>query len=263
MGKTIGIISLKGGVGKTSVTAALGDAVSDFKKRVLLVDGSLSNPTLGMHLKVLAPEITLNHVLCRDANACDAVCKLDKFDLIPSSFSARINASPLGLKDKLKSLKKRYDMIILDSSPLLNEETLAVMLASDSILVVTTPDIPTLATTMKAVKTAKQRGVPINGIILNKVHNRNFELSIEDVEKTADVPVVAVIPYDINSLRALSEFTPSTSFKPNSESSQEYRKLAATLIGEKYRPFRWREIFRINPTRQEINREIFYERVFG
>ena len=154
-------------------------------------------------------------------------------------------------------------MIILDSSPLLNEETLAVMLASDSILVVTTPDIPTLATTMKAVKTAKQRGVPINGIILNKVHNRNFELSIEDVEKTADVPVVAVIPYDINSLRALSEFTPSTSFKPNSESSQEYRKLAATLIGEKYRPFRWREIFRINPTRQEINREIFYERVFG
>ena len=35
MGKTIGIISLKGGVGKTSVTAALGDAVSDFKKRVL------------------------------------------------------------------------------------------------------------------------------------------------------------------------------------------------------------------------------------
>ena len=253
MGKTIGIISLKGGVGKTSVTAALGDAVSDFKKRVLLVDGSLSNPTLGMHLKVLAPEITLNHVLCRDVNACDAVCKLDKFDLIPSSFSARINASPLGLKDKLKSLKKRYDMIILDSSPLLNEETLAVMLASDSILVVTTPDIPTLATTMKAVKTAKQRGVPI----------RNFELSIEDVEKTADVPVVAVIPYDINSLRALSEFTPSTSFKPNSESSQEYRKLAATLIGEKYRPFRWREIFRINPTRQEINREIFYERVFG
>jgi septum site-determining protein MinD len=262
MGKTIGIVSLKGGVGKTSVVASLGDAISCFGKKVLLVDGNMSSPTLGMHFKVLEPQITLNHILCREANIDDAVHKLENFDLIPSSFSTWINVSPLGLKDKIKGLKRKYDVILMDSSPLLNEETLAVMLASDTLLVVTTPDIPTLATTIKAVKAAKQRGVPIDGIIINKVHNRNFELSTEEVEKTAGVPVMAVIPYDINSLKALSEFTPSTSFKPNSESSHEYKRLAATLIGEKYHPIRWKEVFRINPTKQEINREIFYSRVF-
>ena len=44
--------------------------------------------------------------------------------------------------------------MLIDSSPNLDEETLAAMLASDSILVVTTPDYPTLANTLKAIKVA-------------------------------------------------------------------------------------------------------------
>ncbi|MBU2052817.1 MAG: AAA family ATPase, partial [Nanoarchaeota archaeon] len=42
--KTIGIISLKGGVGKTSIVVALGSAIADFGKSVLLIDGNLSAP---------------------------------------------------------------------------------------------------------------------------------------------------------------------------------------------------------------------------
>ena len=41
MGKIIGVLSLKGGVGKTSSVVALGDAMADFGKKVLLVDGNL------------------------------------------------------------------------------------------------------------------------------------------------------------------------------------------------------------------------------
>lgn len=263
MGKTIGIVSLKGGVGKTSVVVSLGDALADFGKRILLVDGNLSSPNLGLHLNVINPEKTLHHVLNREANVKDAIYNLYKFDLIPASLFSRINISPLILKDKIKFLKKNYDIILLDSSPALNEETLAVMLASDSILVVTTPDHPTLSTTMKAVKIAKQRGTPIDGLILNKVYNKNFELSIDDIEKTLDIPVMAVIPYDINFLKALFDFIPSTTYKPKSRASEEYRKLAATLIGEKYKPFTFRNFFRLTPKREEINREIFYERIFG
>ena len=136
------------------------------------------------------------------------------------------------------------------------------MLASDGLLVVTTPDHPTLGMTLKSVKLAKQRGTIIDGLILNKVNNKNFELSIEDIENTVDVPVMAVIPHDINVLRALSEFIPSTIYNPKSNASIEYKKLAATLIGEKYKPFNLKNFFKITPKRQEINREIFYSRVF-
>ncbi len=262
MGKSIGVVSLKGGVGKTSVVVALGAAIAGFNKKVLLVDGNFSAPNLGLHLNIIDPEVTLHHVLSGDSNIKDAVHKLENFDVIPSSiFGGKIN--PLKLKDKIKFLKRKYDIILLDSSPALNEETLGVMLASDGLLTVTTPDHPTLGMTLKAIKLAKQRDTPIEGLILNKVNNKNFELSLNDIEKTSEVPVMAVIPHDINILRSLSEFTPSTLHRPNSKASEEYKKLAATLIGEKYKPFNFKNFFRITPKRPEINREIYYESIFG
>ncbi len=261
MGKTIGIVSLKGGVGKTSAVVALGAAIADFDKKVLLIDANFSAPNLGLHLNIINPEITLHHVLRRESNIKDAIHELENFDVIPSSMSGRI-INPLKLKDKIKFLKKKYDVILIDSSPSLNEETLAVMLASDGLLVVTTPDYPTLSVTLKAVKLARQRGAPIIGLILNKVYNKNFELSVNDIEKTIEIPVMAVVPHDVNVLKALSESTPSITHKPKSGASVEYKKLAATLVGERYKPFNLRNFFKITPKRHEINREVFYESVF-
>ena len=83
-----------------------------------------------------------------------------------------------------------------------------------------------------------------------------------DIEEIAQVPVMAVIPHDVNILKALSNFTPSTSYKPESEASREYKKLAATLIGEKYNPPKFKRFFTRTPKRPEINREIYYERIF-
>ena len=73
MGKIIGVMSLKGGVGKTSVVVALGSAISDFGKKVLLIDGNLSSPTLGLHLNIINPKQTIHHVLNRAANTKDAI----------------------------------------------------------------------------------------------------------------------------------------------------------------------------------------------
>ena len=263
MGKVIGVLSLKGGVGKTSVVSALGRALSDFGKKVLLIDANFSAPNLGMHLNIINPEHTVHHVLSRLVNPKDAVHKLDYFDVMPGAIFNNFKINPLDLKKRIKLLKERYDVVLIDSSPSLNDETLAVMLASDEMLAVTTPDYPTLSMTLKAVKEALNRGVKISGLILNKVHGKKFELSLEEIERTTDIPVMAVIPHDINVLKSLAEFTPSTQRNPKSEASTEYKKLAATLIGEEYKPNTAREFFRLSPRRQDINREIFYHRTFG
>jgi len=262
MGKTIGIISTKGGVGKTSVVISLADVISDFGRKVLLIDGNLSSPNIGLHLNVINPKITLHHVLSRKANIKESVYNLDKFDLIPASIFSRIKVNPLNLKNKISFLKRKYDIVLLDSSPSLNEETLAVMLASDSLFVVTTPDLPTLGLTLKTVKMAKQRGVPIDGLILNKVYNKKFELSMKEIEEVVEVPILAVIPYDYGFIKAISSFSPLTSYNFKSKATKEFRKLAATLIGEKYKKFDLRRFLKIAPRKEEINREIFYERVF-
>lgn len=263
MGKSIGILSLKGGVGKTSVVVSLGDALASFGKKVLLVDGNFSAPNLGLHLNIIDPEITLHDVLNRTSSINDSISNLENFDVIPSKIFTNMKINPFDLRDKLKSLKKKYDIILIDSSPNLNEATLAVMLASDEIFIITTPDCPTLSTTLKAVKLAKQRGIPISGLILNKVYNKGFEISLDDIEKIIELPVLAVIPHDLNFSRALSEFTPLPSFKPNSRASIEYKKLAGALIGERYKPrFNLRDFINITPRKEEINREVFYESMF-
>ncbi len=264
MGKVIGIVSLKGGAGKTSVVASLGSALSELGKKVLLIDGNLSSPSLGLHLNIIDPEKTLHHVLGRMANPKDAIYECEAgFSIMPASIFEKREISPLKLKDKIKNLKRLYDLILIDSSPSLGEETLAVMLASDEILVVTTPDHPTLSATIKAIKLAKQRGTPISGLILNKVHKKNFEISLKDIEKTLEIPVLAVIPYDISVLKSLAKMKPYTSHKPKSKGSTEYKKLASALAGQKYKQSKLKNFFRkITPKRQEINREIFYRRAF-
>jgi len=263
MGKVIGIISLKGGVGKTSTVTALGDAMSDFGKKVLLVDGNLSAPNLGMHLNVIDPEKTLHHVLRGEANTKEAIHKLENFDIIPSSLYNQLKVNPLKLKDKLKGLKRKYDVIIIDSPPSMNEESQAVMNASDNIFIITTPDYPTMSTTLKTAKIIKQRGAPLTGLIINKVYKKNFELSTKDIENTAEIPVMAVLPHDINVLKAQSKFKTSTKHKPKSEVTDEIKRLAAVLLGEKHKPIRMKRMFRwIKPKRQDINRTIFYEGLF-
>lgn len=263
MGRTIGIVSLKGGVGKTSSAIALGHAMASFGKKVLLVDANLSAPNLGIHLDIFSPDKGLHEVLRRDSNPSEAVFSLDNFDVLPTAVFNNKNVSPLKLRDRLKHLKRSYDVIIIDSSPALNDETLAAILASDEILVVTTPDAPTLGVTMKAVKLAKQRGTNISGLILNKVHGKNFEIPLKHVEEVLELPVMASVPNDINFLKALSEFKPLTEHSRNSEASQEYYRLAAALLGEKHKQKKLKRFFRwLNPRKQDINRLIFYEELF-
>jgi septum site-determining protein MinD len=262
MGKIVGVLSLKGGVGKTSTVVALGAALAGFGKRVLLIDGNFSAPNLGMHLHVVNPEVSIHHVLHGSADIKEAIHNFRDFDFIPASIFFKGKISPLQLKNKIRGLKRKYDVILIDSPPSLNEEALAVMLASDELFVVTTPDYPTLSSTLKAIKSARKRGIKINGLVLNKVRNKNFELSIDEIEDTVEVPVLAVIPEDVNILKSQANFTPSVTYKPKSKGSEEYKKLAALIVGEKYKPANARNFLRITPRREEINREVFYESLF-
>ncbi len=263
MGKVIGILSLKGGVGKTSTVTSLGHALSKFDKKVLLVDGNLSAPNLGIHLNVLEPEITLSSVLKGEAHPREAISQLENFDIIPSSLYNRSLINPLKLRDKLSSLKRSYDVILLDSPPSINEETIGVINASDEIFIITTPDYSSISTALKTARNLKQRGAPLTGLIVNKSYKRNFEIPLNHIEETIDVPIMAVLPHDVNVLKAQSRFKTPLEYKPNSEISDEINRLAAVLLGEKSKPLKLKSLFKkIKPKKQDINRTIFYESTF-
>jgi len=233
--KVIGILSIKGGVGKTSCTANIGASIAHhFGKKVLLIDTNYSAPNLGFHVGLLEPETTIHDVLSDKANIEEAIHPIsDNFDVIVADLVGK-EIQPFKLKKKIKAVKHKYDYIILDSSPNLNHEMLSTMLASDELYVVTSPDYPTLSTTMRAVKLAKEKNAEIKGLILNRVHGKKFELSIEDIEDAAGVPVVSVLPEDVKVLESLASTTPVSINSPKAKSSIEFKRLAAFITGEEF-----------------------------
>ena len=262
--KTIGIISIKGGVGKTTTAVNLGAILAnDFNKKVLMVDANFSSPNLGLHLGIVDPEYTLHDVLNKNIPIEKAIQIHENFDVISGALIGRkVNA--FELKNKLKSIKNKYDIILLDSSPTLNEEIIATMVASDQLIAVTSPDYPTLSCTMHAVRVAKRKKTPIIGLILNKVRNKKFELTLEEIEESIESPVLAVLPDDLKILESVAYTTPASEHSPLGKAVVEYKKLAAALIGEEYKDPRFTQkiknfLFK-DLTKEAVNREILKQK---
>ncbi|MFC1722549.1 AAA family ATPase [Nanoarchaeota archaeon] len=238
--KTIGIISIKGGVGKTTVSANLAAALAKLGSRVLLVDANFTAPNTGLHLGIVKPELTVHDVLFDKVPAEQATINTEwGFDLLAGSLNPkkhqqkRIN--PYKLHNRLASLKVSYDYIVIDSSPNLNDEMLSTMIAADELYVVSSPDFPTLSCTLNAVNIAKERKTPISGIILNKVKNKSYELKPSDVEYATNVPVVSSINDHDSVLESLSKTIPAVRHTPKKCFAVEYFKLAASISGADYK----------------------------
>lgn len=259
MARTIGLISVKGGVGKTALTSAIGALLAkDFNKKVLIVDANFSAPNLALHLGLTDPDVTIHHVLSDKIDIQNAIYESEHgFHIIPGALIyGQIN--PFKLRSKLKSLQKHYDYILIDSAPTLSNDILASIIASDEIYMITTPDMITLNTTMRAVASAKRKNTPIKGLIVNRVHNKNFELSLRDIEKISGCKVLAMLPHELGVSQALSEMAP-VSREHARRFSVELKKLVSAMIGEEHRVGfvdKFKDFFNLT-SQQDINRALF------
>ncbi len=260
--RIIGFISIKGGVGKTTTVANLGFILArDFGKRVLVVDGNFSGPNLALHFGFTKHTKTLHDVFGGSAMLQKAIYEHESgLHILPGALFNNEKADYSKFHQYMASLRGHYDIILIDSSPSLNQEMLATMTASDELFVLTTPDYVTLATTLHAIKIARQKKTYISGIIINKARGKNFEIGLEDVQDATKVPVVSVLYDDESVLRALSKGVPVGGFKGSNDVSVEYRKLAAALIGERYVDRRFKtgikNLFSKRLSQDEINRAI-------
>ena len=256
-GRVVGIVAIKGGVGKTTVASALAaDLVNNFRKKVLLVDANYSSPHVAMHMNIEKPNKTVHDVISGKVRIANAIHTRYGVDVIPGDELGSHKMNPLRLKDKINSIKNKYDFVIIDASPSLNEELLSTITASDSLLMVSTPDAPTLSSSIKAAMLAKHRNTPINGIIVNKIRNPKYELTLEEIEEGTELPVIAKIPDDDSLVEALFNKTPATLYKKNSNFSRQISTISAALTGE-HQKLGWiREILGLHFKPEEVNREI-------
>lgn len=239
MTRVIGIISGKGGVGKTTLVANLGSVLAqEFKKEVIIIDCNVSTSHLGLYLGMYYTPVTLNQVLTGEAEIEDAIYEyhISGLRVIPASlsFSDLKGVDISRLKNSLKKLFGKADIVLLDAAPGLGREALATVRASDEVIFVNTPFVPSTMDIMKCHHVANEIGVKPLGVVLNMVGKEKYELTPQEVEELIELPVISSVPVDKNVLRSLALKTPVVLFSPNSPSSREFFKLAAKIVGEEY-----------------------------
>jgi pilus assembly protein CpaE len=263
MSNIIAFVSLKGGVGKT--TLALETAVSlskNFGKKVLLVDANFSAPNIGLYLD-LTNDLTLHDALSGTL-LHNAIYESHGIDIVPASLYYKGEVDIFKLKKILDKFRPRYDFIILDSSPNY-EELKPVVATADRIFVVTSPDNVTLMTSLKAAKLAKEQGTPVEGIIVNRIRSPKHEYNLNQIESISEIPVMARIKDHKKMSQALKEKTPMTILDEGNEISKEIRKLASAICGTPEKEGFFQKLIPLGNflKKDKVNRELlrkkFYE----
>ena len=246
MKKVIVITSGKGGVGKTTTAINLGAAINYFGKDVLVVDGNLSTPNIGVYLGSPEVPVSLNHIISKKADVFEAVYEHESgMKIIPSSLSIKElkKIKPEKIRDFKKGFKKVSDYVIVDSAAGLGNEALSLMRMADELIVVTNPEMPAITDSLKAIKIAGQMNKQILGIIVNRVRKNNIEMQPEIVKEMLEIPIIGMVPEDISVQKSLSLKDAVVHTHPKSNSARAYKEIAAKLLNVEYDSDKDREKF--------------------
>lgn len=230
--KVLGVFSCKGGVGKTTTAVNLGISLAKKlgSKNVVMVDANLSAPNLGLHLGVTNPPITMHDVLKGGVPIEKAITVHESgLNYIPGTIAINEEVYMVDLKTCLEPLKKRYKLVIVDSSPGLGPEVIAALKASDHLLIVTVPEVPTVAVTLRTFRAAERFKVPVMGVVVNKIRGRRFEIPVHELRKTLGWPILAEIPNDDRVRESLTVGKPVVLYKPQCKAAKGFASLANHL----------------------------------
>ena len=232
----IGIASGKGGVGRTTIALNLAHALHSFGRNVVLVDAHFSSPHIALSLGATKVPRTLHHALRKEINVKNAAYRHESgLHIIPGSIlkEHQENIDHGKFKETLLDLLGTGEIIIIDMAAG-GQEALEVIKSCDHLFVMATPDLPSITEALKTVKKAKEMGVNILGIILNRVREDDKEMTIENVETITGVKVVGIIHENEDFREALKNSKCLTYSYPKSKGAKEIKQIAAKLIGEKY-----------------------------
>ena len=232
----LGILSGKGGVAKTTTAVNLSAALNYFGRDVILMDGNLSTPNVGLHLGAPVVPINLHHILKGANHITEAIYMHPSgIKIIPAGLSIADlrDVEPEKLKQVIPSLDGLSDVVVVDGAAGLGREALSLMNAVNELIIVTNPELPAVADAMKTIKIAEELGKNVRGVVVAKTGG-NGDIPIKNLETLLERPILAIIPYDKAIRHSLVKKDPVIYTHPKSRSAVAYKKLAANLIGVEY-----------------------------
>lgn len=238
MPRIISIISAKGGAGKTVTTANLAVALADRGQNILVIDGNLTTPNLGMHFGIPLYPKTLHDFLEGRCEIYDTIHIHDSgVKVVPASLSAdsimRIDVEKL--RDAIEKLIPRKGFIFVDGAAGLGKEARTAIEIADDVIIVTNPELPAVTDALKAVKICHNHNKTILGVVLNRITGKKHEMDSKEIRSLLEQPIIAKIPEDVKVQEAIALKKPVVFHAPNAKASKEFKRLAANLLGEEYK----------------------------
>ena len=256
MAKIIVVTSGKGGVGKTTTSAAIGTglALRGYKTVIVDFDVGLSNLDLIMgcerrvvydFVNVINGDSNLNQTLIKDKRS-------DNLFILPASQTRDKDAlTPEGVERVLNELKETFDYIVCDSPAGIEKGAHLAMYFADEAVVVTNPEVSSVRDSdrMLGLLASKSKhaeaGEKIKEHLLLTRYNpervENGEmLSVSDVEDILSIPLLGVIPESQAVLKASNQGVPVI-MDDKSDAGQAYADAVERLLG-KDMPHRFLEL---------------------
>jgi len=248
MAKVVVVTSGKGGVGKTTSTAALGAALAQAGANVVVVDFDVGlrnlDLVMGAERRVV---FDLINVVQGDAKLPQALIRdkrIETLSLLPASQTRDKDALTLeGVQKVIAELREKFDWVICDSPAGIEKGAVMAMRHADIAIVVTNPEVSSVRDSDRIIglldsKTEKaESGARIDKHLLLTRYDparaaRGEMLKTEDVLEILSIPLLGIIPESQEVLRASNLGSPVTLLSPDSSPARAYADAAKRLRGE-------------------------------
>ncbi|MDF7680922.1 septum site-determining protein MinD [Enterobacteriaceae bacterium ESL0689] len=257
MARIIVVTSGKGGVGKTTSSAAIATGLAQKGKKTVVIDFDIGLRNLDLimgcerrvvydFINVIQGDATLNQALIKDK-------RTDNLYILPASQTRDKEAlTREGVNNILEELKKLdFDFIICDSPAGIETGALMALYFADEAIITTNPEVSSVRDSDRILgilasksRRAENGEEPIKEHLLLTRYNpgrvsKGDMLSMEDVLEILRIKVIGVIPEDQSVLRASNQGEPVI-LDDTSDAGKAYADTVDRLLGED-RPFRFIE----------------------
>lgn len=248
MAKIIVVTSGKGGVGKTTTSAAIATGLAQRGLKTVVIDFDVGLRNLDLILgcerrvvydfvNVIAGEATLNQALIKDK-------RVEDLYILPASQTRDKDALTMeGVGKVLEELGKTFDYIVCDSPAGIEKGAQMALYFADTAIVVTNPEVSSVRDSDRILgilqsksKRAEEGKAPVEEHLLLTRYNpdrveKGEMLSVEDVTDILAIPLVGVIPESKSVLSSSNQGVPVI-LDEESRAGKAYTDVVCRFLGE-------------------------------
>lgn len=252
------VTSGKGGVGKTTTSAAIGAELALRGHKTVIVDFDIGLRNLDLimgcerrvvfdFVNVLHGEANLSQALIRDK-------RIEHLFILPASQTRDKDAlTETGVGTILQELRREFEYIICDSPAGIEKGALMALYFADEAIIVTNPEISSVRDSDRIIGVLNSRSKRASENQEMKKHllitrytpervSRGEMLSAHDVQEILGVPLLGIIPESSAILNASNHGVPITLDTP-SQARKAYQTAVSQLLGEtENAPSGWRAL---------------------